>query len=99
MKDHEEARAEHAAVMKDHEQLLRGHASFLKEFEDNMTVIVGIQRQQAAVIKESTEWHDQMRRLHEQRMAVFDEKMLEIEEKLNGLIRFVDDGPRRPPLQ
>ena len=35
-------------------------------------------------------------KLHEQRMVKFDETMIEIEDKLNGLIGYLDDS-RRPP--
>lgn len=82
------------------------------QIQDTLTVMVGIQDRQARVQKLQAEELDAMRTMllesvrtsreqfaiHERRMAKFDEKMLEIEEKLNGLIGYMD-GMQKPPTQ
>jgi predicted nucleic acid-binding Zn-ribbon protein len=82
----------------------------IKQLQDTLIVVAAIQERQAKVQRLQAEELDAVRtlliegqKLHEQRMAKFDEKMLEIEEKmleiedkLNGLIGYLDYR-RRPP--
>jgi hypothetical protein len=67
-------------------EVLKGHSEWL---EAEQAWIVRhekwLESQQAAIVR------------HEQMMAIFDAKMVEIEDKLNGLIGFVDDLPKRKP--
>ena len=75
----------------------------IKQLQDTLIVVAAIQERQAKVQRLQAEELDALRtmliegqKLHEQRMAKFDEKMLEIEDKLNGLIGYLDYR-RRPP--
>ena len=77
----------------------------IKQLQDTATVMAGIQARQAEVLKGHGEWleehqasiarHEAFVARHEQMMALFDTKMIEIEDKLNGLIGYVD-GNRKP---
>lgn len=82
----------------------------IKELQGTLIVMAAIQERQAKVQRMQAEELDALRsmlieglRVHEQRMAKHDEnmgefdvKMLEIEDKLNGLIGYID-RTRRPP--
>jgi hypothetical protein len=75
----------------------------IKQLQETLIVVSAIQERQAKVQRIQAEDLDALRtmlidgqRLHEQRMARFDETMIEIEDKLNGLIGYLDDS-RRPP--
>jgi hypothetical protein len=46
--------------------------------------------------REAVAKHEQMMARHEQMMARHEHMMAEMEDKLNGLIGFVDDMARRP---
>jgi hypothetical protein len=77
----------------------------LKQLQDTATVMAGIQARQAEVLKGHGDWlaehnasiarHEAFVAKHEQMAALFDAKMIEIEDKLNGLIGYVD-GNRKP---
>lgn len=89
------------------EEMHRRHTERLRELDDTLTVMANIQQRQAAVQLGQAEWLERLQRmaeerehsekLHQQRMALFDSKMLEIEEKLNALIGVVDGMQRKPP--
>ncbi|MGO9261167.1 MAG: hypothetical protein ACLQU1_33390 [Bryobacteraceae bacterium] len=78
----------------------------IKELQETVVVMAGIQARQAEVLKGHAEWleenerwmtrHRQAVARHEQMMARHDQMMAEMEDKLNGLIGFVDDMARRP---
>ena len=78
----------------------------IKQLQDTLIVVAAIQERQAKVQRLQAEELDAMRehmqmlragqKLHEEANRKFDEKMAEIEDKLNGLIGYVDDR-RRPP--
>lgn len=64
----------------------------VRDLKDALAVTAEVQRRQAAVQKSQAEWLEQMQRgqqMHEQRMA-------EIEDKLNALIDIID-RLQRPP--
>jgi predicted nuclease with TOPRIM domain len=77
----------------------------LKQLQDTATVMAGLQARQAAVLKDHSEWleqhqtfiakHEETMANHEQMMARHDRVMAEIEDKLNGLIGYVDSS-RKP---
>jgi len=63
----------------------------IKQLQDTATVMAGIQARQAEVLKGHSQWleeHHTFIRRHQQVMA-------EIEDKLNGLIGYID-GHRKP---
>lgn len=72
----------------------------IRQLQDTLVVVTAVQERQAAVQRLQAEELDAAREhlriiragqeLHEQRMKLFDEKMLEIEDKLNGLIGYLD---------
>jgi hypothetical protein len=63
---------------------LEGHSNWLEEHQ------ASIARHEASIAR-----HEAFVAKHEQMMALFDTKMIEIEDKLNGLIGYVD-GNRKP---
>ena len=65
-------------------EVLKGHGEWLEEHH------ASIARHEAFVAR-----HEEMMARHDQAMALFDAKMIEIEDKLNGLIGYVD-GNRNP---
>jgi hypothetical protein len=73
-----------------------------RDLEDAMVVQAHLEKRSAERIKEHAAWliaHEQANQVHEQRMAQFDLKMLEIEDKLNLLIEREmrrEGGPERP---
>jgi septal ring factor EnvC (AmiA/AmiB activator) len=70
-----------------------------KQLEDTLVVMAAIQERQARVQREQAEELDTLRareRAHDKWLANFEEKMSEIEDKLNGLIGYLDDQ-RHPP--
>ena len=77
----------------------------LKQLQDTATVMAGIQARQAEVLKGHGQWleehnaaiarHEVAVAKHEQMMARHDQVMAEIEDKLNGLIGYID-GSRKP---
>ena len=70
----------------------------LKQLQDTATVMAGIQARQAEVLKGHGQWleeHNASIAKHEQMMARHDQVMAEIEDKLNGLIGYID-GNRKP---
>jgi hypothetical protein len=70
----------------------------LKQLQDTATVMAGIQARQAEALKGHGEWlveHQAFIAKHEKMMARHDQVMAEIEDKLNGLIGYVD-GNRKP---
>jgi hypothetical protein len=70
----------------------------LKQLQDTATVMAGLQARQAVVLKDHSEWLEQHQTFiakHEQMMARHDRVMAEIEDKLNGLIGYVDNS-RKP---
>jgi ABC-type phosphate transport system auxiliary subunit len=72
----------------------------IKELQDTLVVVSEIQRRQAEVQKLQAQELDAMReayRLHEKRMAHFDENMHEAGDKLNGLIGYLDGLRRDKP--
>jgi cell division septum initiation protein DivIVA len=71
-----------------------------RELTETLVVVSGIQSRQAAVQRGQAEWLEALQKseeLHRERMALFDQKMLEIEEKLNALIGVVDGMQQKPP--
>jgi hypothetical protein len=80
-------------------QRIRGK---FRDLEDAMVVQAHLEKRAAERIKEHATWlvaHEQANQVHEQRMAQFDLKMLEIEDKLNLLIEREmrrEGGPERP---
>ena len=75
-----------------------------RELTETLVVVSGIQSRQAAVQRGQAEWLEALQKseeLHRERMALFDQKMLEIEEKLNALIGMVcsKSRPLRPRLK
>ena len=80
----------------------------IAQVQGTLTVMAGIQARQAEVLKGHSQWLEELQSAeqrhrrwleeHERAMTKHDEKMLEIEEKLDALIRFVD-GTHRPPPQ
>jgi uncharacterized protein (DUF3084 family) len=78
----------------------------IKQLQETAVVMAGIQARQAEVLKAHAEWLEQNERWmtkhreaverHEQMMARHEQMMAEMEDKLNGLIGFVDDMVRRP---
>ena len=64
----------------------------IKELQETVVVMAGIQARQAEVLKGHSEWLEQ----NERWMTRHREAMAEFEDKLNGLIGFVDDMARRP---
>jgi hypothetical protein len=72
--------------------------SVIKQLQDTATVMAGIQARQAEVLKSHSEWLEQHHKFiakHEQMVARHDQMMAEMEDKLNGLIGYVD-GNRKP---
>jgi hypothetical protein len=70
----------------------------LKQLQDTATVMAGIQARQAEVLKGHGDWlaeHHASIARHEAFVARHDRVMAEIEDKLNGLIGYVD-GNRKP---
>jgi hypothetical protein len=70
----------------------------LKQLQDTATVMAGIQARQAEVLKGHGQWleeHNASIAKHEQMMARHDQVMAEIEDKLNGLIGYID-GNHKP---
>ena len=74
----------------------------IKQLQDTLIVVAAIQERQAKVQRLQAEELDALRtmlieglKLHEEANRKFDEKMAEIEDKLNGLIGYMDG--RRPP--
>jgi len=64
----------------------------IKQLQETAIVMAGIQARQAEALKEHGEWLVS----HTRAMAEFDRKMIEIEDKLNGLIGYMD-GQRPKP--
>ncbi|MGA2591733.1 MAG: hypothetical protein ABSH32_17610 [Bryobacteraceae bacterium] len=78
----------------------RALAETHRELTETLVVVSGIQRRQAAVQRSQAEWLEALQKseeLHRERMALFDQKMLEIEEKLNAMIGVVDGMQQKPP--
>jgi hypothetical protein len=77
----------------------------LKQLQDTATVMAGIQARQAEVLKGHGEWleehhasiarHEAFVARHEEFLVRHEQTMREIEDKLNGLIGYVDDN-RKP---
>jgi preprotein translocase subunit SecA len=71
-----------------------------RELTETLVVMTGIQSRQAAVQRGQAEWLEALQKseeLHRERIALFDQKMLEIEEKLNALIGVADGIQQKPP--
>jgi hypothetical protein len=76
----------------------------IRQLQNTLVVMASIQERQAAVQKtqadeleavrdfmlESTRRHEEQLRLHEERMARIDQNLIEITDKLNGLIGYLD---------
>jgi hypothetical protein len=72
---------------------LRGLAKVQDEMMDVLGLTVEGERRLATRMERSEEWrqeHEQLHQQHEQRMREIDATLLEIGEKLNGLIGIVD---------
>jgi hypothetical protein len=72
----------------------------IKELQNTLVVVSEIQRRQAEVQKLQAYELDAMReayRLHEKRMAHFEQSMNEAGDKLNGLIGYLDGLKRDQP--
>jgi hypothetical protein len=70
----------------------------LKQLQDTVTVMAGIQARQTEALKGQSEWlavHNASIARHEAFIAKHEQTMAEIEDKLNGLIGYVD-GNRKP---
>jgi hypothetical protein len=77
----------------------------LKQLQDTATVMAGIQARQAEVLKGHGDWlaehnasiarHEAFVARHEEFLVRHEQTMREIEDKLNGLIGYVD-GNRKP---
>ena len=98
-------------VLHDHEKRLRALDTAHRKLEDSMIVISEIERRQTARIDVLDEWmaeqaqylveQERQRKDREQRLeewqARHDLAMKEFDEKLNGLIGWLDDFVRRNP--
>ena len=70
----------------------------IKQLQETTTVMAGIQARQAEVLKSHGEWleeHNASIAKHDQMMAHHHQVMAEIEDKLNGLIGYID-GSHKP---
>ena len=97
-------------VLHDHEKRLRALDAAHRKLEDSMIVMGEIERRQSARIEALDEWvaeqaqylidkrqeNERERKLDEWR-AHHDMAMREFDEKLNGLIGWLDDFVRRNP--
>jgi hypothetical protein len=63
----------------------------IKQLQDTVIVMAGLQARQAAALKDQSEWLEQ----HHKFVVKHERVMAEIEDKLNGLIGYVD-GNRKP---
>jgi hypothetical protein len=71
----------------------------IKQLQETAIVVAGIQARQAEVLKGHSEWLEEQAQSmakHERWLARHNEVMAEIDDKLNGLIGYVE-GLRRPP--
>jgi len=78
----------------------------IKQLQETAIVVAGIQARQAEALKGHGQWleahqnaivkHEEWWANHQKAMAEFDRKMIEIEDKLNGLIGYMD-GQRPKP--
>jgi len=71
----------------------------LKQLQDTLTVVIGIQARQAEIAKGHSQWLEEQQTAiirHEQAVARHDQIMAEIDDKLNGLIGFMDGQFRKP---
>lgn len=71
----------------------------IKELQETVVVMAGIQARQPEVLKGHAEWLEENERWMTRRreaVARHEQMMAGMEDKLNGLIGFVDDMARRP---
>jgi hypothetical protein len=91
-------------VLHDHEKRLRALDAAHRKLEDSMIVMAEIERRQTARIDVLDEWMAEQaqflvehERQREDWQARHDLAMKEFDEKLNGLIGWLDDFVRRNP--